>query len=326
MSPHFLAFVACFLAANRAVLAADPAQLQLVNDFRRSNGVGALVEVAALDSCAYAHSVDMSRMGDMTHQGSDGSNSNVRINRCTGATYTGENVGHTGGSLQSVMNAWKNSPPHRANLLNPNYNSVGFGYYNGYWTQNFASLSGVKPPQSPASPPRTSAKPSPSPSPPARTSPAPGAATTTVLVSSPASSAPAPTNDPNVPPASPTGGADDAEVVLLDVDSDSYIIPVVDDKSGRGASKYDDSTEGNAAIYLGDEERLASQSRVLLAKMDASAYHLYLESKNDSTINPFLIISFTESAGAKSAITTMGIQLISSIAVVLAFAFGALLV
>ncbi|KAI8802560.1 hypothetical protein BJ742DRAFT_536692 [Cladochytrium replicatum] len=136
MPATIIVFAALALGTAPAVLASDPTQLKLVNDFRAANRVGPLVEVAALDSCAQGHSNDMARMGKMTHAGSDGSNGNIRINRCTGATYTGENVADGAGhSIQDVMIAWEKSPDHRANLLNPNFNAVGFGVANNYWTQ-----------------------------------------------------------------------------------------------------------------------------------------------------------------------------------------------
>ncbi|KAI8801838.1 hypothetical protein BJ742DRAFT_567720 [Cladochytrium replicatum] len=287
---------AVLLAAAHVALAADPTQLRLLNAFRAANGRGPLVELSSLDSCAYGHSVDMSNMGKMTHSGSDGSNGNIRINRCTGATYTGENVATGFSYVQNVMTAWENSPDHRANMLNPTFNVVGFGTYNSYWTQNFAYIAGVKPPTTTT---RTTTRPSPSPSPAAvRTSAANNAATTTraSTASAAASSSPT-TTDPNAEPPEPTYVPPE-NGVLLDVDSDSYIIPVTESTSSNGTT-YDDST-GNAAIYVGDEERLAHQSTILLAKMDANAYNLYIQAKNTSVINPFLIVSFSESAGLKS--------------------------
>ncbi|MGF7015428.1 uncharacterized protein YkwD [Ornithinibacillus bavariensis] len=49
----------------------------------------------------------------------------------------GENIAKGQKSPQEVMNAWMNSSGHRANILNPNFDSIGVGYYNGVWVQEF---------------------------------------------------------------------------------------------------------------------------------------------------------------------------------------------
>lgn len=56
--------------------------------------------------------------------------------------YAGENIAPGDKSAQEVMNVWMDSPGHRANILNENFNSIGIGVYknNGrlYFTQLFA--------------------------------------------------------------------------------------------------------------------------------------------------------------------------------------------
>ncbi len=54
----------------------------------------------------------------------------------------GENIAWGQHSPQEVMKAWMNSPGHRANIMNPNFTTIGVGYYenvNGtdYWCQLF---------------------------------------------------------------------------------------------------------------------------------------------------------------------------------------------
>ena len=53
-----------------------------------------------------------------------------------------ENIAEGQQSVAEVMNSWLNSPGHRANLLNPNYTSIGVGVYVSednipYWGQRF---------------------------------------------------------------------------------------------------------------------------------------------------------------------------------------------
>jgi uncharacterized protein YkwD len=56
----------------------------------------------------------------------------------------GENIAAGQTSAAAVMDAWMNSPGHRANILNCGYREIGVGLYRGgsmrfYWTQNFGS-------------------------------------------------------------------------------------------------------------------------------------------------------------------------------------------
>lgn len=63
----------------------------------------------------------------------------------------GENLAAGQNSPQQVMNSWMNSAGHRANILQPSYQSIGVGcvYYNGiwYWCQTFgtAEADGILP-------------------------------------------------------------------------------------------------------------------------------------------------------------------------------------
>lgn len=54
----------------------------------------------------------------------------------------GENIAAGQRTPQEVVNAWMNSPGHRANILNKGYTHIGVGYakggsYGHYWTQMF---------------------------------------------------------------------------------------------------------------------------------------------------------------------------------------------
>ncbi len=53
--------------------------------------------------------------------------------------YAGENIAMGQKTPEEVVNAWMNSEGHRANILNPNYNTIGVGYVSqgNYWTQEF---------------------------------------------------------------------------------------------------------------------------------------------------------------------------------------------
>ncbi len=55
----------------------------------------------------------------------------------------GENIAAGYGSAASVVNGWKNSSGHYANMVNAGFNKIGVGYvsFNGqkYWVQMFTS-------------------------------------------------------------------------------------------------------------------------------------------------------------------------------------------
>ena len=53
----------------------------------------------------------------------------------------GENIANGRKTPKTVMDIWMNSPPHRENILNPKYRSIGIGYLEGkvpHWVQLFS--------------------------------------------------------------------------------------------------------------------------------------------------------------------------------------------
>ena len=120
--------------------------LRLVNQERTARGLSALTLSQKLDTAADRHSDDMATQGYFSHTGQDGSNVGTRIER---AGYTrwrtwGENIAAGQRSAASVVQAWMNSPGHRANILKPNFTHMGLGYVTNssgtpYWTQVFAA-------------------------------------------------------------------------------------------------------------------------------------------------------------------------------------------
>jgi uncharacterized protein YkwD len=55
----------------------------------------------------------------------------------------GENIGAGYTSPEAMVAGWMNSPGHRANILNPHFNDVGFGMSHNYWTADFATPAGT---------------------------------------------------------------------------------------------------------------------------------------------------------------------------------------
>jgi len=120
-------------ADNVAVV--GQATLCLLNQQRAAQGIGALVENAALSSASTGYSQRMVAQGFFAHESPDGG---TLVGRLTGAGYlggddawvVGENIGWGQGTLatpRSMVDAWMHSPGHRENLLSGDYTEVGLG-------------------------------------------------------------------------------------------------------------------------------------------------------------------------------------------------------
>ncbi|GIM87606.1 CAP domain-containing protein [Salinispora arenicola] len=117
--------------------------VRLTNAERAKAGCEALSINEKLMTAAQQHSQDQADHQDMSHTGSNGSNLGDRL-KAVGYQFrvAAENVAWNQQSPEAVMNAWMNSPDHRANILNCSYTEIGVGVArsNGpYWTQVFAA-------------------------------------------------------------------------------------------------------------------------------------------------------------------------------------------
>lgn len=109
----------------------------LVNSERASAGCGPLRVDSRLTSAAQEHSEDMDRRNYMSHQNPEGEGPGERARRHGYNSWGAENVAKGQTSPQQVMNAWMNSPGHRANILNCGLVSIGVGESGNAWTQKF---------------------------------------------------------------------------------------------------------------------------------------------------------------------------------------------
>ncbi|MCJ1676324.1 CAP domain-containing protein [Streptomyces sp. APSN-46.1] len=123
---------------------AESAVLALVNKERAAAGCGALTANAKLSAAARAYSDTMARSGVMSHTGPDGSTMTTRVEAAGyGWSRLGENIARGQADAAAVMNAWMNSPGHKANILNCDFREIGIGLHKGdggpWWTQNFGT-------------------------------------------------------------------------------------------------------------------------------------------------------------------------------------------
>ena len=118
---------------NLATIAAST--LCLINAERAGRGLGPLRRNANLDAAAIAHAADMVRRAYFEHQSPEGTDALARIKktgylRGVSSWAVGENLAWGTGALAQprlIVNAWMNSPGHRANILRPDFDEIGFG-------------------------------------------------------------------------------------------------------------------------------------------------------------------------------------------------------
>ncbi|WP_299275517.1 CAP domain-containing protein [uncultured Georgenia sp.] len=105
----------------------------MVNDYRAQNGLHTLERNGTLDQVAQSWAEWMAANQTLQH------NPNYRSQIGSGWSAAGENIiRHTGGASMSssavtswMVDWWKNSSVHRANMLNSKYTHVGVGYSMG---------------------------------------------------------------------------------------------------------------------------------------------------------------------------------------------------
>lgn len=134
--PVFLCGVGVFLsvallrpasAAGRYDDGAEQKIFQLLNQARTKRGLPALRQNAQLQEAARAHSQLMASRQKLSHKFGGEAAAGERL-AMTGLHFDrdGENVG-LNQSAEGAHEGFMHSPPHRANILNPDYNAVGIG-------------------------------------------------------------------------------------------------------------------------------------------------------------------------------------------------------
>ncbi|MBM9503901.1 CAP domain-containing protein [Actinacidiphila acididurans] len=128
-------------AATDDVTAARATILSLVNQQRATAGCGPLTADSALNELAQNFSEDMAARGFFDHTDPDGNTPWDRAKKLGITGLGGENIARGQADAQAVMDAWMNSPGHRANILNCDFKTLGVGVHFGaggpWWTQDF---------------------------------------------------------------------------------------------------------------------------------------------------------------------------------------------
>jgi uncharacterized protein YkwD len=130
------------VAPKRATLSyLSNSVLCLVNRARIRYGLPPLAESPQLHRSATGHSLDMVSHDYFSHDGPTGSTLGTRVASAgylarVSSFTVGENIGGGGGrragSPIAVFRSWMHSPPHRANILDPDFHDAGVGVARGY--------------------------------------------------------------------------------------------------------------------------------------------------------------------------------------------------
>lgn len=124
---------------------AERAALAFTNAERKAAGVPDLRLHPALIRASRKHAANMAKQDKLAHE-LDGVSFGARVAASGYVGAAGENIAHGAPTLppKEVVDLWLGSPPHKKNLLSPDFTEVGFGVAksaNGtvYWAQMFGT-------------------------------------------------------------------------------------------------------------------------------------------------------------------------------------------
>jgi len=191
----------------------EMAFLDLINEYRTSNGLNALTVSTNLNRAAHWMANDLGTNAYFSHTDSLGRSPYARAQDCGYPAGAGENLaaGTAWSSAQSAFTAWQNSPGHNANMLNGFYRQIGIARlnvpgspYGWYWVTNFGATDdgtgGPAPTSTPTQQPEPTSTPTqqaqptntPVPQPTSTPTPAPTQASPTPTATTPPGSTPTP--------------------------------------------------------------------------------------------------------------------------------------
>jgi uncharacterized protein YkwD len=125
----------------------ERAMLELINDYRRKNGVGELALNSQLGAAARHHSHDMAKKNYFSHKLSNGVSAEENIRRHGyNYAYFGENIAAGQETADNTFKQWEASSEHAKNMRSKNFDEIGIGRayaqkskYHWYWTATFGS-------------------------------------------------------------------------------------------------------------------------------------------------------------------------------------------
>ena len=111
--------------------------IKLTNQEREALGFGPLTENSQLNKAAFLKAQDMIAQDYFAHQSPEGKSPWYWIKSANyDCQYAGENLAIGFLDSEEVYQAWNNSPSHKANLFNPNYQDIGITVLKGDFQGN----------------------------------------------------------------------------------------------------------------------------------------------------------------------------------------------
>lgn len=137
------------VAATRSVDKAERSEVAMINRFRAAHHLAPMRLDRTLTVAATWMARDLGTHHMFGHQDSRGRDPFQRM-RAFGypstSTWRGENVAAGNAGVAATYAQWLNSPPHRANWLNPRFRAIGIARvqvpgspYLSYWVTDFGS-------------------------------------------------------------------------------------------------------------------------------------------------------------------------------------------
>lgn len=124
-----------------AEAAAEAEVLKLVNAERAKVGCSPVAANSALTELAEDFSEAMAALGFFDHTDPSGATPWDRAEKAGITDLGGENIARGQADAAAVMEAWMNSPGHKANILNCDFKTLGVGVHiasgGPWWTQDF---------------------------------------------------------------------------------------------------------------------------------------------------------------------------------------------
>jgi uncharacterized protein YkwD len=111
------------LAGPAAALDADAAQ-SMISGYRRNNGLGVVTLDPELMRLANEQATAMAALGTLDHNVGAPFRERIRKSRFDAAVAV-ENIGAGYHTLAEAFSGWRDSPPHRANMLNSGVTRMG---------------------------------------------------------------------------------------------------------------------------------------------------------------------------------------------------------
>lgn len=110
----------------------------LVNKERANRGLKPLQHRADIKNVAEKKAQDLINSNYFSHN-SPNYGSPFDMLKAFGVSYrsAAENIAKGQTTPEQVMNSWMNSPGHRNNILNGDFDAIGVGFYHGAWVQLF---------------------------------------------------------------------------------------------------------------------------------------------------------------------------------------------